>query len=58
MTPKSNELKKAKAEIELARATITDNVKLINQLITERDTLKANADIEGDPSSIQEEQEI
>ena len=58
VTPKSNELKKAKEEIELARTTIADNVKLINRLIIERDTQKARADIVSNQTGIQEEQEI
>ena len=45
MTPKTNELKKCKEEVELARKTIVENVKMINLLIIERDTLKARVDI-------------
>ena len=41
MTPKTNEIKKYKEEIELARKTIADNVELINLVMTQRDTLKA-----------------
>ena len=57
VTPKSNELKKAKEEIELARNTIADNVKTMNLLIIERDTLKATNALSNKVASTQDEQE-
>ena len=45
LTPKNNELKKCKEEVDLARKTIAENVKNMNLLIIERDTLKARVEI-------------
>ena len=45
LTPKNNEFRKCKEEVDKARKTIAENVKLMNLLIIERDTLKARADM-------------
>ena len=48
ITPKTNEIKNYKEELELARKTISENVQLISLVITERDTLKAMRQVEDD----------
>ena len=46
LNQKNKELQKHKVEVEISRKTISDNVELMNVILTERDTLKAMITVE------------